>query len=91
MPVDRLYQGTEPIAHPLTGELIELDDRDALFRAWADGENRIRQLDGEIRATGGRKRDIRDQCDRIVYALAGQDVTRGAARDFARDEIDQGC
>lgn len=91
MPVDRLYQGTEPIAHPLTGELIELDDRDGLFRAWADGENAIKPFLSIIREHSERVRQIRKQCDRIVYALAGQDVTRGAARDFARDEIDQGC
>ena len=91
MPVDRLYQGNEPIAHPLTGELIELDDRDALFRAWADGENDIRWHQNEIRKHSSMVRETRAQCDRIVYALAGQDVTRGAARDFARDEIDQGC
>lgn len=91
MPVDRLYQGNEPIAHPLTGELIELTDRDGLFRAWADAENEIRLNAVVIRAHSKRNRGLREQCDRIVYALAGQDVTRGAARDFARDEIDQGC
>lgn len=91
MPVDRLYRGTDPIAHPLTGELIELTDRDALFRAWTDGENQIRWERAKINEHGSNVRVIRAQCDRIVYALAGQDVTRGAARDFARDEIDQGC
>lgn len=90
MPVDRLYQGTEPIAHPLTGELIELTDRDALFRAWTDGEAEIRWHQNELRNASSAIRKIREKCDRIVYALAGQDVTRGAARDFARDEIDQG-
>lgn len=83
MPVDRLYTGTEPIPHPLTGELIDLGDRDALFKAWADGEIQIRK-------NGAVTRHIRESCDRIVYALAGQDVTRSAARDFARDQNEQG-
>lgn len=90
MPVDRLYTGTEPIAHPITGELIALDDREALFRAWTDGENAIRSLDKSLAELGGHKRDIRKACDLIVYALAGQDVTRIAAREWARDQTEQG-
>lgn len=86
MPVDRLYQGNEPIAHPLTGELIDLDDRDGLFRAWAAGENEIRRIQTHISGLAQDNREIRKACDRIVYALAGQDVTRAAARDYARDE-----
>lgn len=90
MPVDRLYTGTEPIAHPITGELIALDDRDALFKAWASGEDTIRDLDKSLATFGRHKREIREKCDRIVYALAGQDVTRTAAREWARDQTEQG-
>lgn len=84
MPVDRLYQGTEPVAHPITGEMIPLDDRDAMFKAWVAGENRLRTLSHE-------SRDIRRACDALVYAMAGRDVVRTATREWARDEIDQGC
>lgn len=77
MPVDRLYQGTEPLPHPLTGDPISLDDKDALFRAWIDAED-------ELRKTSARMREVRKAADAIVYALAGRHVTLHAARSFAR-------
>lgn len=91
MPVDRLYQGNEPIPHPLTGELIELDDRKELFGAWAESEEEIRRLQSIIADYSRDLRKIRKKADRIVYALAGKDVTLPAARGWARDQIDQGC
>lgn len=90
MPVDRLYTGTEPIPHPITGELIPLDDREALFKAWTAGENQIREHQTVIKVHSGASRQIRKACDDIVYALAGQAVARAAARDWASD-MDQGC
>ena len=77
MPVDRMYQGDEPLPHPLTGDPIPLDDKDALFKAWIAAED-------ELRKTSARTREIRKAADALVYAMAGRDVTLHAARDFAR-------
>lgn len=90
MPVDRLYTGTEPIAHPITGELIELDDREALFKAWTETCEEIRRIQPLIADYSKFVRKLRKQSDEIVYALAGQDVTRTAAREWARDQTEQG-
>lgn len=80
MPVDRLYQGDEPLPHPLTGDPIPLHDRDALFKAWIAAED-------ELRKTSARMREIRKAADALVYAMAGRDVTLHAARDFARSTV----
>lgn len=82
MPVDRMYEGTEPLTHPLTGDPIPLHDKDALFKAYADAGEATRKIRREIGTLSRKLREIEAATEPIVYALAGKDVTLAAAIDW---------